>query len=267
MPLTGSSIQIENPDFPLLGKIDLTPSEITDSITGNSITFQKLCYLPIGLASLEAPPNEHTLHIQDTLQITNASGNKTLYNVNGINNSNSGLNDFSIQKSGTYDVNIILNSSNGKINIGNTASTGTKMVIDVSHNYISQYSGKMARNVLITAVNSYLEPYANFYSTEYNVRLHNVSVYLNPLNNNGDGWFCYLFNYSNNDINVTSEDGKQFVCHSTGGGFSSTQTIKKYATVRLTLVYLPTTTTTTTATAPPPPPPPIPGYVWSVLMY
>jgi hypothetical protein len=47
----------------------ITPLDITDVNTGNSITMDRLTYLPIGLAALEAPPNPTTLHIQDTLLV------------------------------------------------------------------------------------------------------------------------------------------------------------------------------------------------------
>lgn len=47
----------------------ITPLDITDVNTGNTITMDRLTYLPIGLASLEAPPNPTTLHIQDTVLI------------------------------------------------------------------------------------------------------------------------------------------------------------------------------------------------------
>ena len=50
-------------------EIIITPSEITDVKTGNVITMARLCYLPTGLAALEAPPNSKTLHIQDTLLV------------------------------------------------------------------------------------------------------------------------------------------------------------------------------------------------------
>jgi len=50
-------------------EINITPLDITDVKTGNIITMERLCYLPTGLAALEAPPNSKTLHIQDTLLV------------------------------------------------------------------------------------------------------------------------------------------------------------------------------------------------------
>jgi hypothetical protein len=47
----------------------ISPLAITDTNTGNSITMERLTYLPIGLAALEAPPNLKTLHIQDALLV------------------------------------------------------------------------------------------------------------------------------------------------------------------------------------------------------
>ena len=118
------SIILESEDYPLLGRIDFNPLEIIDELSGNSITFQRLCYLPIGLASLEAPPNPTTLHIQDTILIdkllNDFSNTLTNDNITILNNltsetviiqnnsisNNSTLNPFIIQKTGGQNLNI-----------------------------------------------------------------------------------------------------------------------------------------------------------------
>lgn len=64
----------------------ISPLAITDIKTGNSITMEKLCYLPIGLAALEAPPNLKTLHIQDALLVDKSEEdpNSTTINYDSI---------------------------------------------------------------------------------------------------------------------------------------------------------------------------------------
>jgi len=102
----------------------ITPLDITDVNTSNSISFDNLTYLPIGLGALEAPPNLTTLHIQDTILIdkllNDFSNTLTNDNITILNNStsetviiqnnsisnNSTLNPFIIQKTGGQNLNI-----------------------------------------------------------------------------------------------------------------------------------------------------------------
>jgi hypothetical protein len=63
----------------------ISPLAITDTNTGNSITIERLTYLPIGLAALEAPPNLKTLHIQDALLVDKKDDiNSTTINYDSI---------------------------------------------------------------------------------------------------------------------------------------------------------------------------------------
>jgi hypothetical protein len=64
----------------------ISPLAITDTNTGNSITMERLTYLPTGLAALEAPPNLKTLHIQDALLVDKSEEdpNSTTINYNCI---------------------------------------------------------------------------------------------------------------------------------------------------------------------------------------
>ena len=63
------SIILESEDYPLLGRIDINPLEIIDELTGNSITFDRLTYLPIGLAALTVPSNTTTCNFNDAIQL------------------------------------------------------------------------------------------------------------------------------------------------------------------------------------------------------
>ena len=69
MTLTTNTVRIENTDAPLLSVIDMNPVEITDSLTGNSITFERLCYLPIGLSALTIPSNTTSCNFNDAIQV------------------------------------------------------------------------------------------------------------------------------------------------------------------------------------------------------
>jgi hypothetical protein len=64
----------------------ISPLAITDTKTGNSITMERLTYLPIGLAALKAPPNLKTLHIQDALLVDKSEEdpNSTTINYDSI---------------------------------------------------------------------------------------------------------------------------------------------------------------------------------------
>jgi len=63
------SIILESEDYPLLGRININPLEIIDELTTNSITFEKLTYLPIGLGALTIPSNGTTCNFNDAIQI------------------------------------------------------------------------------------------------------------------------------------------------------------------------------------------------------
>lgn len=334
MTLTSSSIRIENTDMPLLGNIEMNPIEIHDSITGNAITFERLCYLPIGLASLEAPPNSTTLHIQDTILIdkllndySNTITNEDIsiskictceslvLSHNTITN-NSSLNHFTISNTGGNDVNITssnqvniqsndninlncgvnciintnsgngiyLNSTDGIINMGDyqqnfnrtyySLNDATKEIItnsadgviwngdinaigstassqfNVAHRYISNFCGKMASvDEVNNTISTKIEEYGNFFISDVDIQMKEVPNYFNPLTPNGDGWYCYIMNYTGGDINLTSNDGKQFISHTFG--INTNAIIKKYATVRVTLTYIT----------------PLGDYYWSVMQF
>jgi hypothetical protein len=68
MTLTTNTVRIENSNIPSVS-VDMSPVAITDALSGNSITFDRLCYLPIGLAALTEPLNPTTCNFNDAIQI------------------------------------------------------------------------------------------------------------------------------------------------------------------------------------------------------
>lgn len=358
----------------------ITPLDITDVNTGNTITMDRLTYLPIGLAALEAPPNPTTLHIQDTvlidkigstvsntvswdniliqdtsglpgdiiqsqltdglLSITNtsffgnpnttniysgtitllndvldncvlssnelqfnipSSGNtNSVYNTGGTDLNITGSNQLNLGSGDNVNINpgvnciintpsgggngIFLNSTDGIVNMGDyqqnfnrtyySLDDATKQILtntpdgviwngdingmgslassqfNVAHRYISNFCGKMASvDEVNNTIGTKLEEYGNFFITDVDVQMKEVPNYLNPLTPNGDGWYCYLMNYTGGDIILTSNDGKEFISNSFG--FNTNANIRKYATVRITLTYI-------TALG---------NYYWSVLQF
>jgi len=70
MPLSINGIILEDDvDYPLLGKIVFNVDRITDELTGNFITFDRLTYLPTGLAALTVPSNTTTCNVNDAIQL------------------------------------------------------------------------------------------------------------------------------------------------------------------------------------------------------
>lgn len=134
---TTKSIILESADYPLLGRIDFNPLEITDELSGNSITFQRLCYLPIGLASLEAPPNPTTLHIQDTIlidkllnDISNTLTNDNITILNNLTSESLIIQNNIIQNSSTINPFTIQNTGGQNLNI----NSDTNIIVD-AYNY------------------------------------------------------------------------------------------------------------------------------------
>jgi len=182
---TTKSIILESDDYPLLGRIDFNPFEIIDELSGNSITFQRLCYLPIGLSALEAPPNPTTLHIQDTIlidellnnisntltndniTILDSSTNESLVlsNNNIINNST--VNSLNIQHIGGLDINIITDD-----NITLTSSTLGNIILDAPNINSYNYSNPICFTRERTDTFNYTlggQTYENVYTTAFNI--------------------------------------------------------------------------------------------------
>jgi hypothetical protein len=88
----------------------ITPLGITDVNTGNTITMDRLTFLPIGLASLEAPPNATTLKVNDTLLCDGGVANQTTSVEDGkitINNGTLNAIPLSINNIGNNGINYV----------------------------------------------------------------------------------------------------------------------------------------------------------------
>jgi len=88
----------------------ITPLGITDTNTGNTITMDRLTFLPIGLASLEAPPNATTLKVNDTLLCDGLVANQTTSVEDGkitINNGTLNAIPLSINNIGNAGINFV----------------------------------------------------------------------------------------------------------------------------------------------------------------
>lgn len=234
MTLSSSSIRLQN-ENPLLGNVEMGVLEITDSNSGNSITFQRLCYLPTGLASLEAPPNPTTLHIQDTILIdkllndvsnTLTNDNITISNSltseslvisnNNITN-NSTVNNLTIQHIGGLDINIITDDNititsagEGNINLDapNINSYGWAMPICLnlfdqnSYNYGA--GGQVLQDVYQVAFNLPNQFFSNTPQSGYTATRWQINFDMNMFNmsNNSDKGFAMFFNLWDSNSNV-----------------------------------------------------------------
>lgn len=135
---------------------------------------------------------------------------------------------------------IYISTPNGRIWNGdnNGIGTGARTRFDVSKRVLSVQCGhQSACDEVGNTIGTKIEEYCNFISTDVDVQMKEVGVYFNDLTPNGEGWYCYIMNYGGGDIQVTSNDGKQFISR-TIGGFNPNGIIGKFTTVRLTLVYL-----------------------------
>jgi hypothetical protein len=167
-----------------------------------------------------------------TLQINNTLSNKTI----AINETMLKVTDGSTGKSTEYNYTAI--ESNGV----------TDYVLDnqgsaINGDFNSKFVYRSGRCDRVESINSsvgdHIEIWANHYVSENgnNVSLYRVSKYLNQFGK-GDGWYCHLTNLDGSDINLTSDDGTDFVSHTNNISSGST-VIKKYATVRITLIWAP----------------------------
>ena len=135
---------------------------------------------------------------------------------------------------------IYVTSPNGRIWNGdnNGIGTGARTRFDVSKRQMSVFCGQQASvDYVNDTIGTKIEEYCNFISTDVDVQMKAVGDYFNDLTPNGEGWYCYIMNYGGGDIQITSNDGKQFISR-TIGGINPTGIIGKYTTARLTLVYL-----------------------------
>jgi hypothetical protein len=135
--------------------------------------------------------------------------------------------------------NIYLKST-GRVGIGDVDGnvSSTVFLIDDTHRNTSIRGGQQAScDEVNNTIGTKIEEYCNFISTDTDVQMKEVSSYFNGLTPNGEGWYCYVMNYSGGDIQLTSNDGKRFIARYLGG-FTTNAFIEKFTTVRITLVYL-----------------------------
>ena len=160
------------------------------------------------------------------------NGNFTSGDINNSYNKTSFLVD-------DTNSNIYLKSS-GRVGLGDVDGNvnSTVLFIDDTRRNTSIRGGQQAScDEVNNTIGTKIEEYCNFISTDTDVQMKEVSNYFNGLTPNNDGWYCYIMNYSGSDINITSNDGKQFISR-TIGGFNPDGIIGKYTTARLTLVFL-----------------------------
>lgn len=148
------------------------------------------------------------------------------------------------------NVDLKLNSNTAKTFIGDTDAVGNNTVIMVDDvlRCTSFRSGMMNRTLEIFSADLAIRPQYTFVTTNgYDCTLRSPTDYYNPFTTNGDGWYCYVFNNSAVDHTLSNMGDYQMYVHPTGP--SSNITIKKFATVRVTLVYA------------------ADNYIWSVSMF
>ena len=143
----------------------LTPLDITDVNTGNSISFADLTYLPIGLGALTVPSNGTTCNFNDAIQLQNydstlapppthsevkiGSNPSTLY---GMNINTTTATPFTVTSNTGYDLNItnsINMTSGADINLNATNGQVVNNVTGFTVN-ASDYIQMTANNDFIT---------------------------------------------------------------------------------------------------------------------
>jgi hypothetical protein len=167
-----------------------------------------------------------------TLQINNTLSNKT----NAINETMVKITDGSTGKSTEYNYTSI--ESNG-IEDYVLDNQGSALNGDFNSKFIYR-SGRCDRVESInSSVGDHIEIWGNHYVSENgdDVFLYRVPKYQNQFGK-GDGWYCHLTNLSGGNINLSSDDGTEFVSH-TNNISAGSMIIKKYATVRITLIWAP----------------------------
>ena len=212
---------------------------------------------PSGTLTINGQP----LTLQSESQI-NLNSNDNINLNAGVNilasNAENGITSFNTQN-GTFSSGDINNSYNktsflvddtnsniflqstGRVALGDIGENAnlTVFFLDDTRRITAIRSGQQAScDVVNNTIVTEIEEYCNFISTDTDVQMKEVSYYFNGLTPNNEGWFCYILNYSEGDIQITSNDGKQFIS-STIGGFNPIGIIGEFTTVRLTLVYLP----------------------------
>lgn len=135
---------------------------------------------------------------------------------------------------------IYTTTPNGRIWSGDVNEVGTtaRTRFDVSKRLMSMQCGHQAPiNTVGDSIGTKIEEYCNFINTDVDVQMKQASDYFNDLTPNGDGWYCYIMNFSGADIQITSDDGRHFI-NRTIGGIQPSASLSKFTTARLTLTYI-----------------------------
>jgi hypothetical protein len=137
----------------------------------------------------------------------------------------------------------MIDTSANRLDLGDTQSNGasTRVIIDDPQRIVTTWGGKREKVYQTQGGGEHIEPNMAFIATQYDIVFYDPSVsnYIDPILGSGDGWYCTIFNFSNGDINVSCDNsGIYFLSHANGPTQGSI-TVKKWATVRFTLVYEP----------------------------
>ena len=83
----------------------------------------------------------------------------------------------------------------------------------------------------------FIEPYMPFVMIQNGnaINLHRVGDYLDDIGN--AGWSCIVSNYGGADLQIDINDASSWYSMAFGGGQGNPMIIKKYTTIRITLVY------------------------------
>lgn len=143
-----------------------------------------------------------------------------------------------------------------RLDLGDVQLVGhsTRVIVDDPQRVVTTWGGKREKCYHIQSAGEHMEPEYSFFTTDVDVVFYDptTSNYIDPILGSGDGWHCHIFNFGPSDITVSSDNGAQiFISHNAQVQTGSI-TIKKYSTVRFTLVWEPFT---------------YGAYIWSVSQF
>ena len=133
--------------------------------------------------------------------------------------------------------NINLHTTLGQIRIGDVNGLGSLYVfrVDSGLRYLTSNGGRMANHTEITTPGTKVDIWENFITIDVDVVLQPYTAYVNPLNVNDAGWFCYIQNIHTASVTISSADSIQFV--GDGSIISSPYTLNPHTTARFTLTF------------------------------
>jgi hypothetical protein len=212
---------------------DLT---ITESSTANNAS-----YGFDGLTIINTAGVSNTITDNDIVILNTINGESNTINQNRISLSSTTLNQLII--SNDISVNepfIRMDDSLGRptiySNISITADSGYCYTLDNGTRFLKQNNPFSFKNYELVD-GDYIEPYMPFVMIQNGtiLKLRRVGYYLDDAGL--AGWSCIVSNYSGGTLNIDINDASSWYSHSTGGGQPNPINIKKYGTVRITLVF------------------------------